>query len=293
MPTLLVTGISGFLGWHLGRHAQANWSVVGTYHHHLVQFPGMTCLPMDLQDPQAVNTLLAEVQPDAVIHAAAIARPNVCQENPELSQAINVTASCDLAGRCADAGIPFAFISTDLVFDGRHAPYREEDAVCPVNLYGEQKVAAEQGVLTRHPGAVVCRMPLMFGDAPTAPSFLQGFLNTLREGRSLRLFTDEFRTPISGTSAAEGILLALEKAQGILHLGGKERLSRYEFGLIMAEVFQLDPDLIQPCRQADVPMSAPRPADVSMDSSLAFALGYTPTPVRAALKQMVGESIKT
>jgi dTDP-4-dehydrorhamnose reductase len=283
MGTLLVTGMSGFLGWHLGVQAQTEWQVIGTYHRNPVRIPGVTGVPLDLQNRQEMDALLAQVQPDAVIHAAAIARPNLCQEQPELSHAINVTASCHLADRCAERDIPLAFISTDLVFDGHNAPYCEDAPVSPVNLYGEQKAAAEQVVLTRHPGAVVCRMPLMFGAAPMAPSFLQGFLKTLQEGRSLRLFTDEFRTPISGDCAARGILLALTKTTRILHLGGQERLSRYEFGLIMAEVLNLPTEQLLPARQADVPMAAPRPADVSMDSSRAFALGYQPARVRDAL----------
>ncbi|WP_448597274.1 SDR family oxidoreductase [Thermoleptolyngbya sp.] len=284
--TLLITGISGFLGWHLYQATRASWTVYGTYQTRPVSFADANVRSLDLTDFAALKQAFADIRPDAVIHTAALSQPNVCQTQPDLSRRINVLASLDLAGLCADAGIPFVFTSTDLVFDGHHAPYREADPVCPVSLYGEQKAEAEAGILSRYPNAAVCRMPLMFGHAPTAPSFLQPFLQKLRDGETLRLFTDEFRTPISGRDAAKGLLLALEKVQGLVHLGGPERLSRYDFGLLMARAFDLSTDAICPCKQADVPMPAPRPPDVSMDSSYAFSLGYAPGGVLGELEAL-------
>ncbi|MBD1997642.1 NAD(P)-dependent oxidoreductase [Leptolyngbya sp. FACHB-541] len=286
MKKLLITGASGFLGWHLCQLAQTNWQVYGTYHRRSVEIPGVTLLPVDLTDFQALQRLFQQLQPDAVIHTAAASSPNFCQTHPEISHAINVSASCNLAGLSADAEIPCVFTSSDMVFDGRNAPYRESDPVCPVNHYGEQKVAAEVGMLARYPKAAVCRMPLMFGAAPFAQSFIQPFIEKLRSGEELNLFIDEFRTPISGTAAAHGLLLALEKVHGYIHLGGKERMSRYEFGCLMVKVLELSMAKVSACRQADVKMAAPRPADLSMDSSLAFKLGFNPASVEAELQAL-------
>lgn len=286
MKKLLVTGASGFLGWHLCQLAQTTWQVYGTYCQHPVEISGVTLLPIDLTDFQALKQLFQQIRPDAVIHTAAASSPNFCQTHPEISHAINVTASCNLAGLSADAEIPCVFTSSDMVFDGRNPPYRESDPVCPVNHYGEQKVAAEVGMLERYPQASICRMPLMFGAAPVAQSFIQPFIEKLRSGGELNLFVDEFRTPISGTAAAQGLLLALEKVHGYIHLGGKERLSRYEFGYLMVKVLDLSMAKISACRQADVKMAAPRPADLSMDSSLAFSLGFNPASVEAELQAL-------
>ena len=301
MKKLLITGASGFLGWHLCQVAQSGqsltesstqppvqvrWQVYGTYQSHPVTIPGVQPIQVDLTDAQALQSCFQTVQPDAVIHAAALSQPNLCQQYPELSHRINVIASWQIADLCAEAGIPCVFTSSELVFDGLHPPYRETDRVCPINLYGEHKVLAEEGMLARYPNVVIARMPLMFGAVPHAQSFIQPFIDRIRSGQQLNLFTDEIRTPISGTSAAQGILLALEKATGIhprIHLGGRERLSRYEMGLLLVNVLNIPNANLNPCKQADVPMAAPRAPDVSMDSSLAFSLGYSPGVMRDAL----------
>jgi|GEM_PF-20902 len=283
---LWLTGASGFLGWYVAAAARADWQVVGSYNRHAVAIPGIALQRVDLTDAIALQHAFSDLQPDAVIHTAALSQPNRCQENPALSRAINVTASVRLAELCADAGIPFVFTSSDQVFDGKNAPYRETDPVSPLNLYGAQKAEAEVEIVRRYPQAAVCRMALMYGAAPTAPNFLQTFLERIVQGQTLQLFTDEFRTPLSGRDAAAGLLLALAKAKGLLQLAGGDRLSRYEMGQIMVEVFDLPASSIQPSRQADVPMPAPRPPDVSADISLARSLGFAPHSFREELEAL-------
>lgn len=283
---LLVTGASGFLGWNVCAAAGAAWEVVGVVHAHPVPIPGARTVACDLTRPGAADQLLREARPDAVIHAAAAAQPEYCQREPEAARRINLEATLELAGRAAAAGIPFLFTSTDLVFDGRRPPYREEDPVSPVSVYGEQKAAAEAGVLARHPGGLVCRMPLMFGDpGPAAQSFLQGWLAALEGDRELALFVDEIRTPVSGRTAAAGLLHLLGRATGILHLGGRTRISRHALGLLLAELLGANPGRIRPVRQAEVATAAPRPPDVSLESGRAYALGYDPPPLREDLRR--------
>ena len=197
MKKLLITGASGFLGWHLCQLAKQEWEVYGTYLSHPLEIPGIKMLKVNLTNFQELQRIFSDIKPAAVIHTAAHSQPNFCQTHPEESHAINVTASCNIAGLCADNSISCAFTSTDLVFDGLNAPYRDTDSVCPVNLYGEQKAIAEADMLERYPMTAVCRMPLMFGAAtPTAKSFIQPFIQTLKAEKELNLFIDEFRTPV-------------------------------------------------------------------------------------------------
>ncbi|WP_013323756.1 SDR family oxidoreductase [Gloeothece verrucosa] len=285
MKKLLITGASGFLGGNLGKIAASEWDIYGTYCAHPLTLKDVTLIPVDLTDFPSLKQLFAEVNPTAVIHTAAQSKPNFCQQYPEQSYRINVTASLNIAGLCADYNIPCVFTSTDLVFNGLNAPYKETDPVSPISYYGEQKVLAEEGMRKIYPKTAICRMPLMFGlSSPTAESFIQPWIKSLNQGKEINLFIDEFRTPVSGSTAARGLLLALEKVAGILHLGGVEKISRYQFGLLMAEVLQLPIDLIKSCRQKDLSFAAPRPADVSLDSSQALALGYNPLSLREELE---------
>ncbi len=288
MKKLLVTGSSGFFGYNLCGYAQQTWQVYGTYYNHKLNSDKINYVKVDVTNIDELQTIFEQIKPDAVIHLAAASKPNYCQNNAEDSYKINVTASVNIAKLCSEINIPCVFTSTDLVFDGLNPPYKESDPVSPISYYGEQKVKAEQEMLAIYPKIVICRMPLMFGiPSPYAASFIEFFLKTFRERKKLSLFTDEYRTPVSGLTAAKGLLLALEKCEGeIINLGGKERISRYEFGHLMAEVFNFSQELITPCLQKDVVMAAPRSPDTSLDSSKGFKLGYEPLSLKEELEQL-------
>lgn len=299
LPTVWVTGCSGFLGWNLChwlvQHRGNHITVVGTYHRQAIAIPGVATMAVNLTDEKAIADTLDHLQPVAVFHLAAAARPNWCQTHPEQSQRINVTATLNLATQCADRQIDLVFTSTDLVFDGLRGNYAEDDPVSPVCFYGEQKVAAEQGLVHCHPAATICRMPLMYGNAPpTASSFLQGFIEKLRSpDNPLFAFTDEFRTPASAQDAAAGLALALDQevppvnGQRCLHLGGPERLSRYDFAKQLAIALNVPLNRVQPGLQSDLSMAAPRSPDTSLNSDRAFRFGYQPAPASQRLPTIV------
>ena len=150
---LVITGASGFLGWHLLRLAAETWEVYGLGNKHSFSFPQAAFVKCDISNYFELGDYLNDIEPDAIIHAAAIADANFCQKNPEISYTVNVEASRNLAGICSDFNIPLAFTSTDLVFDGKKGRYRETDQKNPVSIYGEHKSAAEDEILKIYPEA--------------------------------------------------------------------------------------------------------------------------------------------
>ncbi len=270
---LLITGASGFLGWNLCKVAIKDFNVIAVRHRHPCPVDGIREIGCDLTDPVAVGDLLRECRPGAVVHTAAAADPNHCQHHERETSEINITVPENIARICREADIPFVFTSTDLVFDGTRAPYREEYPVSPVSVYGRQKATAERKILAIGGHGLVCRLPLMYGDAPQhAKSFLQSIISAIRNGSGIDLFYDEFRTPLSARDAAFALIAAVrKKIRGVLHLGGPERLSRYEMGCLIADTLGMHAE-IRRCSRVKAGMAAPRPPDVTLDNSKACSV---------------------
>jgi dTDP-4-dehydrorhamnose reductase len=229
-----------------------------------------------------------------VVHAAAESQVVACEKQPRRSLAINVVVPERLAGICAQRRIDFLFTSTDLVFDGRRAPYEEGDPTTPVCEYARQKAAAEAAVLERCPQALVCRMPLMFGLAPnTRRHFTVQMLTAIASGRPMRLFVDEFRSPVDTASAAAGILAVLGKARGLLHLGGRTRVSRYDLGCLVAGALGLEPAMLEPTAIDDLELAVRRSPDCTLVSERAYGLGYAPQPLEEAVRSVVNDFVES
>ena len=287
MRKLLVTGISGFLGWHVANHQQDDYELLGIYNQTEPKLENIQLASLNLTDYKAVRNFLEKTQPDAILHLAANSNPNNCEQH-ESSNNINVNTTISLANWAVRRNIPFLFTSTDLVFDGKNAPYSEASATNPIMVYGQQKVEAEQKVLEMYPNAIIARMPLMYGMPANDLGYMNAWIRNLKKGKKVFCFTDEYRTTLSGNDAAAGLFLLLEKNKaGIFHLGGRERISRYDFALKMAEVFDLPKELIIPSLQKDVQMPAKRPADVSLVSEKAFKLGFNPGSVEEELRKFL------
>lgn len=287
MKRLMVTGASGFLGWNLCSAAKDGWQVTGICKSHIIPVSPITALSLDLCDFIGVEKLFKTIRPDAVVHAAAAADPNFCQRHPDRTRQINVDAPEHIAGICSEYGAACVFISSDLVFDGKNPPYSEESPANPTGMYGEQKTEAEKRIRKVNQDALICRMPLMFGDAPShVRNHCTGLIDNIIQGNETGLFIDEFRSMVSGYDAAKGILRFIGTLHGVINLGGKKAVSRFDFGKAVANALGVTSPRIKPCLQKDVVMPAPRPANVSLDSTKAFSLGYDPDGLGEALGKL-------
>jgi dTDP-4-dehydrorhamnose reductase len=223
--------------------------------------------PVDLANPDRVAAAFREARPEIILHAAALAKVADCYRDPGRARQVNTRGTELLAELAAAAGARLVLTSTDLVFDGEHAPHREEDPPAPLSVYGRTKAAAEGPVLAV--GGVVVRISLLYGPTLVGrPAFYDEQVAALRAGKTVILFEDEWRTPLSLSTAARALLgVARSDFRGLLHLGGPERLSRLEMGRRLAAYLGADASVIRAVRREDLPSGEPRPRDTSLDSS--------------------------
>ncbi len=267
---ILVTGASGQLGSYLahevlrsGRFEVVLWSRGTTGNR-----SGLELRPVDLADGSALTAALEEADPGVVIHAAAISAADQVRKAPEHAWAVNVEGTRRLAAWCAERGRRLIFTSTDMVFDGARGWYREDEQPVPVLAYGRTKAAAERLILPIA-GVLVARISLLYGPTRAGQaSFFDRALAGLRAGQPQAFFEDEFRTPLDYATAARILIrLAENQAGGMVHVAGRERVSRFELMQRAARVLGLDPGLVRANRRQDADLAEPRPADVSLDTS--------------------------
>ncbi len=270
MPRVLITGVNGFIGQYLLQYRPPDATVTGTLNpagataHSF--HAGCHTIPLDLTKPVAHQ--LTNLQADVVIHLAAISGLGDCQHHPELAQRVNHQATAELAAWCAQNQIRLIYTSTDIVFGGRAAPYSEEDRPNPVNVYGKTKWQGEQAVRETCPDAAIVRLPLVLGRGLGGRSnFVDWFLMHLNQNKTIKLFIDEIRTPVSVHDVAKALWqIALSDETGIFHLAGNEALNRWELGKLFCRTLGRGEQLLTQTT-LDSFSAYPRPKDVSLIST--------------------------
>jgi dTDP-4-dehydrorhamnose reductase len=250
-----ITGAAGLIGSylvHLAEKYAPQW-----------QITPLTRADLDLTDFTAVERRFRVERPRLVIHCAAMSKTVECQGQPAQARKINVEATGFLARLAAEAD--FIFFSTDMVFDGRKGNYVETDAVNPLSVYGETKVEAEK-ILAGNSRHVVVRTSLNSGASPNGSSaYNEQFRAVWAAGKPLKLFRDEFRSPMSAIVTARAVWeLAAHLQGGVWHLAGAERLSRLQIGQLLAA---RHPELAAHVESGSrlEYQGAPRPEDTSLN----------------------------
>jgi dTDP-4-dehydrorhamnose reductase len=292
MHRVLITGASGFVGENLAHRFAQDTELVLAYGKQRPRAKAEKTFPVNLSVRNDFTRSLEDLVVDTVIHTAAVVSPDLCEREPRLARAVNVEGTREVATWAEERRAGMIYFSTDLVFDGTKGWYCEEDTPGPLNVYGTTKLAGEEEVVRACARWVIVRLALSYGTTRGAKGdWTLSMRRALEAGNTLRLYTDQFRTPAYVGDTAEAVSrLARLGRGGVYHVGGGERLSRYDFGRKFCHLFGLDPERFVPVRMEEVHMDAPRARDCSLDTTkLARDIELVPVDVEQGLRHQKQE----
>jgi dTDP-4-dehydrorhamnose reductase len=260
---MLITGASGLLGTKLVKLAREFYEVVpSTYTHRF--FPDS--IGMNVTNAAEVFRAISNYKPEVVVHIAAQTNVDKCESHREEAWKVNAEGTKNVAEACAKVNAKLVYISTDYVFNGEKGLYVEEDPPNPINYYGLTKLKGEDFVREYCQDYVILRSSVLYGWHPINPNFATWVIGSLREGKRISVVDDHYNSPTLASNLAEAIIKAIERnAHGTYHAAGSERVSRYDFAVKIAEIFNLNKELIKPIKMGELTVwVAKRPRDSSL-----------------------------
>ena len=222
--------------------------VAGTYRSRPPADDGNVWHQVELTDTDALERLFQQVQPQLVIHLAAMADVGMAERDPQLATAVNVAATSAIAMLCEQHRSALIFMSSEYVYDGAGGPYREDRTPRPNTHYGRTKWEAEQEVAWETENWSIVRTSIVYGwPEPGQRNFAPWLIENLRNGRPYLAPADVMRTPVYVEHLVDGIarMVGLD-CPGILHIAGRDWVSMYDFATAIADAFDLDANLVQP-----------------------------------------------
>jgi len=291
---ILITGASGLLGLNLALELCGEHTVFGTVNQHPLHTDAFTVLQADLLTPGALESLFEQARPEWVIHCAALANLEACEADPALASQLNTELPRRLAQHCRETrrdvtrgGARLVHISTDAVFDGSRGNYTETDEPNPLGVYARTKLEAESAVAEADPNAIIARVNLFGWSMGGRRSLAEFFFNNLSAGKQVMGFSDVIFCPLLANDIARILVHMLElELSGVYHTVGGECLSKYEFGVRLAQRFGLDAGLITPTSVQQGGLNAARAPNLSLRTEkLAAALGQPLPSLSPALER--------
>lgn len=292
---LLVTGASGLLGHKVALLALKKAHEVYSVYKEHPTYLGKP-IKLDLTEQRQVAKIIIKLRPQAIVHTAAYTDVEGCETNQDLAWKVNAEATKHLAIASASIGSHLAYVSTDYVFNGEKGLYSEKDQPYPISYYGYTKLKGEEFVKDHAEERCIARTSVIYGWGQTQKlNFATWLINNLHQGKEVKVLTDQYVSPTLNTNLAEMLLeIAERKITGILHTAGASRVSRHEFALRLAKVFNLKMDMIKPAKKEDMQWRAKRPRDSSLNVSKAnVLLNAKPLKLNHALEIMKKEKWKT
>jgi len=292
---VLITGANGMLGEKCVRLLSPGHDVYTIDLADALLYPAKASYEkLDITDASATKSYLQHNEPEVIINCAAFTDVDGCELQREKAWLVNVKGVAHLISAFQSFGRHFIHISTDYVFNGQNGPYSEDDPVCPINYYGETKLASE-GLCARFKGLVtILRTNVLFGSAASPQAcFVHWVRNKLEKRESIRVVNDQFGNPTWADSLAEAIqLIVTHQTGGVYHFGGRDFLNRFEFALQIAAVFNLDPTLIRSITTSALGQRARRPYRSGLiTTKIQHDLPVKICSIREALMAMKGNQV--
>lgn len=286
---LLITGASGLFGSKLAEIAAArDYQVYSGYGRNRVT-SGIP-IQFDVSNKNRVKDVFKKINPEVVVHAAALTDVDKCELNRKLAWRINVEGARNIAEAVKSWNAFLIYISTDYVFNGETGLYSENDKTNPINFYGITKLRAENLVKELVNNYCIVRTSVIYGAiaATGKINFALWLLHQLKKEKQLKIVTDQWNSPTLNKNLAEMALEVIERnLTGTFHLSGATRISRFDFAKLLAQTFELDENLINPRSVEDSSWVAKRPKDSSLDTAKAQqTLENKPLQIKQALRML-------
>lgn len=290
---VLITGANGFIGRYwidclLQTGARVIATGLGAARFDFSSDPGFNYRSLDITNSVDVESMLRQERPDAILHAAALSKPDDCERDPLRANGINHEATRQLIQAAAPIGSYFCYISTDFVFDGAIGMYGEEELPNPINHYGFTKWQGEQAVQQYPHAWSIVRTVLVYGrPAPGRSNLLTVVADRLSKGETYSVVDDQYRTPTYAGDLAAGVAQLIRKKEaGIFHLSGDEMMTPYEMAVRTAAHLDLDPAGILRVSESTFQQPARRPKRTGLDIQKARrVIGYNPRSFEEGLKR--------
>ena len=288
---ILIVGSNGMLGQRLTEYflAKEEVELLASSAEDESFIPGVAFRKIDITHKEEVKKIINDFYPDVIINTAAYTNVDGCESNRELAWCVNVTGVANLTHYAWACDAHMIHISSDYVFDGENGPYTENDMVHPVSYYGRTKLASENTLRGSGVFGTIIRTNVLYGPAKYGrPDFVKWVVNSLREGKTIRIVTDQINNPTYIDDLVSAILRIVDYTkEGLYHIGGKEFLSRFDFTLRIADFFGLDKNLILPIKTAELNQAAKRPLKSGLITLKAESeLGYSPREIEETFQLM-------
>lgn len=271
---IFITGGSGLLGRVLAFELIKKNELVSSYYHNYIGIKNnnFSSVNIDICDINSLK-VIENTSPDVIIHAAALTDLEFCEKNPEIAYKINVDGTKNVFKVAEKCNAKIVYICTDYIFGGekRNHSYAESDNPNPSSIYAKTKLQGEEIIKETYDNFISVRTSL-YGWSLTKPSFASWIINSLREGKRIYVLSDQISSMLFTNDLAKILNKMLEyNLKGIYNVASADSMSKYNFALKIAEIFNLNKNLIEPITLDDFiqkfSLSANRPKNVSLDVS--------------------------